>query len=129
VSEAGQYRPSHVHRDGYGFENGERVPVVMPEAWATAEPDDRGSALAALDAIRRALVVVIEGGHRDGALVRAAALGCEAGLYASPTEAAKAINVAVSTMIRAIAKLKSEVLRNEPPICGDTIPKNERQIE
>jgi len=46
------------------------------------DPEGAGAAMAALDAIRRCLVAVIEGGHRDGALVRATALGLMAAIPA-----------------------------------------------
>jgi hypothetical protein len=128
VNRDSQYHPSHTAPAGYGFENGGKVPVTLPASWADAEPEERGSTLAALDLLRRALVIVIESGHGDGALTRAAALGYLAGLYASPTAAAKAVNVALSTMIRAIAKLKAELCATHPPLVGSNTPQTKAKL-
>jgi hypothetical protein len=108
-------------RDGYGFENGSRVPITWPNM-VEFEPEERGSALAVLDIARRGLVYVTEGGHRDSAQSRAAALACLFGIYASPTEAANRLNLSVSTVSRALSELRSEFLRNDSPLVGTDVP-------
>lgn len=68
-----------------------------------------------LDAVLQRLIIhVIEGGHRDGIAVRAAALGCLVGVYANAREAAKRLQVADSTLSRAISAMREEVFTQSP---------------
>ena len=101
-----------------GFdEAGQPVPVTWHEFAGMMEPEEEGAALAALDALRRCLVQVLEGGHRDGIPARAAALGVLAGLYATPADAAKALNVAPSTIFRALTGLRRSLMRTDHRLC------------
>ena len=131
TEDSSQYRPpKHAHADGYGFdEAGERVPITLPASWTAAEPEERGSALAALDLVRRCLSLVCESGHRDGARTRAAALAFLLGLYATEAEGAKRLKIARSTMARAVEEMRRALLPQQPPIHRGTSPDNERQIE
>ena len=112
----GSHKQSHYIVGSTGFgDAGEPVPVTWPPGLCgDADPEETGAALAALDGLRRCLVIILEGGHRDGTLARVAAVGLMAGLYANASEAARAIDVEPSTVIRALAKISAELLRNEP---------------
>jgi hypothetical protein len=113
------HKQSHYIIGSTGFgDAGEPVPVTWPPGLCgDADPEETGAALAALDAVRRCLVLVIEGGHRDGIPVRVAALAVMLELYATPSQAAKALQVSASTVVRALEKLRAEVLRNDPRFC------------
>src|ERR1035441_2445194 len=107
------HKQSHYIIGSTGFgDAGEPVPVTWPPGLCgDADPEETGAALAALDAVRRCLVLVIEGGHRDGIPVRVAALAVMLELYVTPSEAAKALEVSHTTVVRALKKLRVEVLR------------------
>ncbi len=63
------------------------------------------AATAALDVLRSGLLIILTG-HRDAANVRTAALATLAGLYPSPSEAARAIGVNRSTVTRAVSAMR-----------------------
>ena len=126
-----QYHPPHVHMDGHAFDDaGTRVLVTWPN-YGDEDPEATGAsraALEALDAVRRCLCLVIETGHHDSARTRAAALGVLLNLYPSPLEASRRLGIAKSTLTRAIAAMRTELLRTTAPISRDShSPENERQ--
>jgi hypothetical protein len=104
---------------GYAWEGEQHqlVPVVSPtypdaESEADAAPED------GLERLRLALIAVIgiPGKHRDGSTLRAAALGVLTGLYANSSQAAKHLEVSVSTVTRAIAEVRRDLAyaKNHP---------------
>jgi hypothetical protein len=118
-----------LHKPGRGIvgdfgldERGRPVPIVWPEFSDGAEPEEAGAIQAAADFYRRCLLFITEGGHADAAQTRAAAVGVMGGVYASPSAAAKALGIEVSTIIRAVAKLRAEIFCNELRTTRDVKP-------
>lgn len=101
------------------WENGERVAATWPE-FDHVEPELRRAADGVLDIMRRGMVFVCESGHRDAALPRAAALACLLGLYANQSEAAKRLNLSVSTVCRALGDLEAELFTQRGPPLVET---------
>jgi hypothetical protein len=100
-----------------GWESGALVPTTGPAVYDDEpQPEAHGSTQAAFEVLRQGLAIIIEGGHTDGACTRAAALALLVGVYATPTEAAKAAKTQCSSLIRAVEKMRSELLRNKPPL-------------
>lgn len=75
-----------------------------------AEQPEGDPSAKALDTLRHGLLFVLAG-HRDAANVRAAALATLAGLYSSPSEAARAIGVNRSTITRAMSSMREQLRR------------------
>jgi len=96
--------------DSLGFdEDGNRIPVVWPDL-GEQEALERGAADAALSTIQSILRLIVEDGHSDGALVRAAAMGCLFGVYAHSSEAAKMAKKSHSTVLRAVSEMREKLL-------------------
>jgi hypothetical protein len=103
-------------------DTGRPVPVVWPEFSDGTEPEEAGAIQAAADFFRRCLLFITEAGHADAARTRAAAVGVMGGVYASPAEAAKVLGIEVSTIIRAVGKLRATILCNELRTTRDVKP-------
>jgi hypothetical protein len=68
-------------------------------------------AVDALQALQHGLMIVIEDGPSDAALVRAGALARLCSFYATDAEAASAVHVHRSTMMRAVRRLRNKIIR------------------
>jgi molybdate-binding protein len=100
------------HHGSLSFEDGQPVAVApfdYPDEPDGAQPTDTSQD--ALEALEHGLLVVIRGGHRDGALVRAGALARICGLFDTDSEAAVAVGRNRSSMTRAVHEMKHGIQR------------------
>src|SRR5438093_9088327 len=82
------------------------------------DPEQRGALAAcrcAIDAFGECVGIVIEGGHRDALPARAAALACLVGHFETTRQAASAMEVSHSTVVRALKKIREAFERTSLP--------------
>ena len=103
---------------GYAYEQGRLVPIVWPPN-GEADPEEVGTIRGILDLLRRLLCGILDGGHADATRSRACAAARIIGLYETDAAAARAAKVARSTMKRAVAQMRQELLRNSSPTIRD----------
>jgi hypothetical protein len=110
-----QFKKPHHGGDLSFDEDGERVLAVQPVYPAdepdAAQPTPADSTQDALEAVQHGLLIVIRGGHRDAALVRAGALARLCDLFETDSDAAAAVQVHRSTMMRGVRRIKRDIQR------------------
>ena len=96
------------------FYDEENRPVPSTEPiYPADEPDNAPGDRTqdALETLEHGLLVVIHGGHRDAALVRAGALARLCGLFETDAGAAAAVGRNRSSMTRAVHRMKRDIQR------------------
>ena len=108
-----QFKKPH-HGSDLSFEDGQPVAVApfdYPEEPDEAQPTPADSTQDALEAVQHGLLIVIRGGHKDSALVRAGALARLCDLFDTDAGAASAVGCNRSTMMRGVRRMKRDIQR------------------
>ena len=82
-----------------------------PDEPDEAQPTPADASQDALEAVQHGLLIVIRGGHKDSALVRAGALARLCDLFDTDAGAASAVGCNRSTMTRAVHRMKRDIQR------------------
>ena len=110
-----QFKKPHHGGTPFFDEDGKRVlavqPVCFDDAPDEAQPTPADSTQDALEAVQHGLLIVIRGGHKDSALVRAGALARLCDLFDTDAGAASAVGCNRSTMTRAVHRMKRDIQR------------------
>jgi hypothetical protein len=109
-----QFKKPHHGGTPFYDEDGKRVLAVHPICFDD-EPDEAqtpaDTSQDALEVLEHGLLVVIHGGHKDSALVRAGALARICELFDTDSEAAVAVGRNRSSMTRAVHEMKHDIQR------------------